>query len=195
MSGLSDEEIRRYSRQILLREVGGRGQARILGASATLICQGGVGEAGGAGEVAAQYLARAGVARVELYADKGLTPRLQSLLHSEGAALERRLFPLPLSAAPPSLRSLVDAAPAPVLVAGSWDGVLQEHLYWAIVEPAGVLVSHGSAALLAEQRAQVLASQAAFSCDAGSAVLAGSALSLGMLQGLLGMSLPPLMRF
>jgi hypothetical protein len=56
---LSEAEIERYSRQIILPEVGGRGQVRWLAARAT------VGGAGDAARVAATLLERAGVGRVE----------------------------------------------------------------------------------------------------------------------------------
>ena len=52
---LTDEQVERYSRQILLPEVGGRGQARLLGARVALA---GSDEAAG---VAATLLGRAGV--------------------------------------------------------------------------------------------------------------------------------------
>jgi len=49
----SDEEIRRYSRQIVLAEVGGAGQRRLRAATVTA-----------ASEVEALYLAAAGVGRI-----------------------------------------------------------------------------------------------------------------------------------
>ncbi|MEN8152284.1 MAG: HesA/MoeB/ThiF family protein, partial [Planctomycetota bacterium] len=55
---LSDEQIRRYSRNILLREVGGRGQERLLASRALMI------GAGGLGSPAALYLAAAGVGTI-----------------------------------------------------------------------------------------------------------------------------------
>lgn len=57
---LSDDQIERYSRQIILPEVGGRGQTRLLRASALLI------GCGGLGTPCAQYLAAAGVGRLIL---------------------------------------------------------------------------------------------------------------------------------
>jgi len=58
---LTEEQIRRYSRHIILPEVGGRGQRRILEASVVL------GGLGAAGSVAAMYLAAAGVGRITLW--------------------------------------------------------------------------------------------------------------------------------
>ncbi len=55
---LRSDQIRRYARHILLADVGGVGQARLLAASVR------VGEAGGAGAVAIVYLAAAGVGRI-----------------------------------------------------------------------------------------------------------------------------------
>lgn len=52
---LTAPQIERYSRQILLREVGGKGQARLLDATVLLL------GAGGLGSPAAYYLAAAGV--------------------------------------------------------------------------------------------------------------------------------------
>ncbi len=52
---LTEEQILRYSRNILLREIGGRGQERLLGARALLV------GAGGLGSPAGLYLAAAGV--------------------------------------------------------------------------------------------------------------------------------------
>lgn len=58
---LTEEQIRRYSRHIILPEVGGRGQKRILEASVLLA------GLGGAGSAAALYLAAAGVGRIALW--------------------------------------------------------------------------------------------------------------------------------
>jgi len=55
---LDDEQIRRYSRNILLREVGGRGQERLLASKALVI------GAGGLGSPAGLYLAAAGVGTI-----------------------------------------------------------------------------------------------------------------------------------
>ena len=55
---LADEEIERYSRHILLREVGAAGQRRLLAASAFVV------GAGGLGSPALLYLAAAGVGNI-----------------------------------------------------------------------------------------------------------------------------------
>jgi adenylyltransferase/sulfurtransferase len=55
---LSDTQLERYARHIILREVGGAGQTRLLGATVAVI------GAGGIGSPALQYLAAAGVGRL-----------------------------------------------------------------------------------------------------------------------------------
>jgi molybdopterin/thiamine biosynthesis adenylyltransferase len=68
MSRLSPEEIVRYSRHILLREVGGRGQERLRAARAAIV------GAGGLGSPAALYLAAAGVGRITLVDSDAVDP-------------------------------------------------------------------------------------------------------------------------
>ncbi|MBI5746368.1 MAG: molybdopterin-synthase adenylyltransferase MoeB [Nitrospirae bacterium] len=58
MFEFTEEQIQRYSRQIILPEVGGKGQKKIAGAKVFLI------GAGGLGSPAALYLAAAGVGRI-----------------------------------------------------------------------------------------------------------------------------------
>jgi molybdopterin-synthase adenylyltransferase len=59
----SEEEVQRYARHILLREIGGTGQARIKAAKVLII------GAGGLGSPLALYLAAAGVGRIGLVDD------------------------------------------------------------------------------------------------------------------------------
>lgn len=60
---LSDEQLERYARHIVLKEVGGAGQKRLLDASALVI------GAGGLGSPCIQYLAAAGVGRIGIVDD------------------------------------------------------------------------------------------------------------------------------
>ncbi len=70
MTGLTDAQVERYSRQIILPEVGARGQERLLGARVAL--------AGGgpAAVAAATLLGRAGVGAIDLAADVPDLPEL-----------------------------------------------------------------------------------------------------------------------
>lgn len=63
MTDLTDEQLLRYSRQIMLPQLDIEGQQRILGASVLII------GAGGLGNPAAMYLAAAGVGRIVLVDD------------------------------------------------------------------------------------------------------------------------------
>jgi molybdopterin/thiamine biosynthesis adenylyltransferase len=58
LTGLTDQQIIRYSRQIILPELGGKGQKRLLASSVAIV------GAGGLGSPAALYLAAAGVGTV-----------------------------------------------------------------------------------------------------------------------------------
>lgn len=62
---LSDSQTERYSRQIILPQIGGRGQERLLRSAVALVGTGAV------ARVAALYLAGAGVGRLTLYAPPG----------------------------------------------------------------------------------------------------------------------------
>lgn len=63
MSTLTDAELDRYARHIVLREVGGAGQLRLKAASVAIV------GAGGIGSPAIQYLAAAGVGRLIIIDD------------------------------------------------------------------------------------------------------------------------------
>jgi len=73
---LTEDQIRRYARHILLPDVGGTGQERLLGAAVTVP----VGPGGDAAVAALAYLAAAGVGTLRLTGDPGgpLTAREQS---------------------------------------------------------------------------------------------------------------------
>lgn len=60
---LSDTQLERYARHIILKEIGGTGQQRLLGAHVAVI------GAGGIGSPAIQYLAAAGIGRLTLIDD------------------------------------------------------------------------------------------------------------------------------
>ena len=63
IGGLNEEQIRRYSRHIMLAEVGGKGQQKLL--DSKVLCIG----AGGLGSPVIQYLAAAGVGTLGLVDD------------------------------------------------------------------------------------------------------------------------------
>lgn len=63
MSGFSDDELARYARQIILKEVGGAGQTRLKAATVVVVGCGGI------GSPAMQYLAGAGIGRLVLIDD------------------------------------------------------------------------------------------------------------------------------
>jgi molybdopterin/thiamine biosynthesis adenylyltransferase len=75
---MNDDQLLRYSRHILLDEVGIEGQQRLLGAHALLI------GAGGLGSPAALYLASAGVGRITLVDDDevDLTNLQRQVMHT-----------------------------------------------------------------------------------------------------------------
>ncbi len=60
---LTDDQLDRYARHIVLREIGGAGQQRLLAASVAVV------GAGGIGSPLLQYLAAAGVGRITLFDD------------------------------------------------------------------------------------------------------------------------------
>jgi len=65
---LSDDELDRYARHIVLREVGGAGQLKLRGARVVVI------GAGGIGSPAIQYLAAAGIGRLDIIDDDRVEP-------------------------------------------------------------------------------------------------------------------------
>lgn len=64
---LTDEQLDRYARHIVLKEIGGKGQSRLLGARVAVI------GAGGIGAPAIQYLAAAGVGTLRVIDDDAVT--------------------------------------------------------------------------------------------------------------------------
>ncbi|HEX8624413.1 MAG TPA: HesA/MoeB/ThiF family protein [Allosphingosinicella sp.] len=60
---LNDDQLDRYARHIVLKEIGGEGQAKLLDSAVTLV------GAGGIGSPALQYLAAAGTGRLKLVDD------------------------------------------------------------------------------------------------------------------------------
>ncbi len=57
---LTEEQIQRYSRQIVLKEVGGRGQKKLLNSKVTII------GCGGLGSPVAYYLTAAGIGNIKI---------------------------------------------------------------------------------------------------------------------------------
>lgn len=91
---LSDDQLDRYARHIVLKEIGGEGQRRLLGASMVVI------GAGGIGSPALLYLAAAGIGRLRVVDDDvvGLDNLQRQILFGTGdvgqpkvAAAQRRL--------------------------------------------------------------------------------------------------------
>ena len=67
MADLTDHQLDRYARHIVLRDIGGAGQARLLDSHALLI------GAGGIGSPAIQYLASAGVGTISVVDDDAIS--------------------------------------------------------------------------------------------------------------------------
>ncbi|WP_156678382.1 molybdopterin-synthase adenylyltransferase MoeB [Sphingomonas profundi] len=64
---LTDDQLDRYARHIVLREIGGAGQTRLLGAAVAVV------GAGGIGSPLLQYLAAAGIGRITLFDDDAVS--------------------------------------------------------------------------------------------------------------------------
>jgi adenylyltransferase/sulfurtransferase len=86
-SGLGDEQRRRYSRHLLIPEIGQAGQQRLLEASVLLI------GAGGLGSPAALYLGAAGIGRLGIVDDDAVdeTNLQRQVLHSTAALGEPKV--------------------------------------------------------------------------------------------------------
>jgi adenylyltransferase/sulfurtransferase len=78
MSRLREDQVRRYSRQIILPEVGGAGQKRLLAARALVV------GAGGLGSPVIMYLAAAGIGTIHVIDDDAvdLTNLQRQVLHT-----------------------------------------------------------------------------------------------------------------
>ena len=68
----TEDQLSRYARHILLPEVGGKGQARLLGTSVLVV------GAGGLGSPVLLYLAAAGVGRIGIIDDDAVDRTLQA---------------------------------------------------------------------------------------------------------------------
>ena len=118
---LDEDELVRYSRQIVLREVGGRGQLRLRSAAVAVV------GAGGLGSPAALYLAAAGVGRLTIVDDDrvALDNLQRQVLHESGAVGEpktdsarRRLAALNPRVEVRTVERRLDAGNADELLAG-----------------------------------------------------------------------------
>lgn len=82
---MTPEELHRYSRHILLREIGGQGQQRLRAANVLVI------GAGGLGSPALLYLAAAGVGRITVMDGDGveLSNLQRQIIHLDGTGLNK----------------------------------------------------------------------------------------------------------
>lgn len=123
---LSDAELERYARHIVLREIGGGGQARLKAAKVLVI------GAGGIGSPAIQYLAAAGIGSLTLVDDDNVdlsNLQRQTLFatgdvgHPKVESAEARIVALNPNVRVATFRQRIDAANADALVQGH-DAVL-----------------------------------------------------------------------
>lgn len=179
MARFSDDQIRRYSRQILLREVGGRGQEKLQAARPVLVC------AGEVGQLAADYLWRAGITELTLLA---ATPELAARLSDQLAAVGYPGRPARvLGVAPEQVQLVARAAPGFTLLWLAAEAAPEEAaLLWAGCRGALGVVGQGEAALRATVRRQ---GDRLDSPESGAgAMIIGSALALWAVQRLLGIA-------
>ena len=190
MPRFSDEQIRRYSRQILLREVGGHGQRCLGAARPGLFCPGEV------GQIAAEYLWRAGVTELALFAPtQAAAAQLTEFLEATG-------YPGPpareLSAAAEPLQRLASTAPGCTLLwltgepAKDTDdkGSSADTLVWACCYGTHGTLGQGVASLhktVADRSGEGIAASAS---GAGAMILS-SALALLTMQRILGIAAVP----
>jgi adenylyltransferase/sulfurtransferase len=118
---LSDAELARYARHVILKEIGGSGQTRLKAASVLVI------GAGGIGSPAIQYLAAAGIGRLVLVDDDAVDASnlaRQTLYatadagHPKVEAAAASVARLNPHVAVEPHRTRIDAAAAPALLAG-----------------------------------------------------------------------------
>lgn len=124
---LSDADLERYARHIVLREIGGGGQARLLASHVLLI------GAGGIGSPAIQYLAAAGVGRITVVDDDrvALSNLQRQTLYDSGdvgdakvAAAEGAVARLNPGVRFTGLRERIDATNAEVLLGAARPDVI-----------------------------------------------------------------------
>lgn len=126
--GLSEAEIQRYARHIILKEVGGRGQLKLRAAAVLLVGLGGVGCG------AAAYLMAAGVGRLGLADPRpvGAAPQAGAILFgpADAAAPRAEAAAVPLQALNPHGRVEVLSGWAGPEAAG-WDLAIVSAGDWA----------------------------------------------------------------
>jgi len=188
MARFSDQQIRRYSRQILLREVGGQGQSRLGAARPVLFCQGEV------GALAAEYLWRAGVIAPTLFLPTAeeaerFTSRLLATGYP-GAPAQA------ISEAAPELQRLAAGAPGYTWLQLSGGDVVAPvpaqdsaatSLLWACCRGGWGVVGQGAEALQRTFSDPLAVASPATETGAGAMVIA-SALALLAVQRIVGIS-------